>query len=203
MKAERKQHRLIDKGDIDMRRDAIMHGLNRVLRKQRQASSIRLQDVADHLGLVKGNIYYYFKNKEELIFHCHIKCVQESLAALERTKDTPGTPAERLRRLIVEHILILTEGQYGGVWLSDMDNMSPARRRHYIKLRDKFEAGVRGLIRQGIASGEFAKQDVSLAGFAMLGAINWIPKWYRPAGALGARAIAERYAALFINAFRK
>ena len=188
--------------DVTERRDAIMRGLNTVLRARGRPGALRMQDVADHLGLVKGNLYYYFRSKEELIYHAHVKCVQVSLDALERAAASKTPPAERVRTLIVEHILAMTEGEYGAVLLEDMDTLTPAHRRKYVALRDQFEEGVRALIREGIAKGDFAKQDVRTAGFAILGAINWIPKWYRADGELTARAIAERFADMFVRALR-
>ena len=53
-----------------------------------------------------------------------------------------------------------------------------------------------------VAAGEFVVQNVRTAGFAILGAINWIPKWYKPGGELDAPTIARQYADLFIRALR-
>jgi len=198
-----KKARAWDAGrDVSERRDAIMRGLNTVLRARGRPGALRMQDVADHLGLVKGNLYYYFRSKEELIYHAHVKCVQVSLEALDRAAASKANPAERVRTLIVEHILAMTEGEYGAVLLEDIDHLTPAHRRKYVALRDQFENGVRQLIKAGIAQGDFAKQDARTAGFAILGAINWIPKWYRPDGELTARAIAERFADMFERALR-
>ena len=201
MKAAKKIRLWDAAGNIDDRRDAIMRGLNTVLR-ERGPGPLRMHDVADHLGLVKGNLYYYFKSKEELIYHAHVKCVQMSLAALEKANASKARPAERVHTLIVEHILAMTEGEYGAVLLEDIENLSAARRRKYVALRDEFERGVRELIKAGIAQGDFAKQDVRTAGFAILGAINWIPKWYRSDGELSAGTIAERFADMFVRALR-
>lgn len=190
------------RGNTSDRRDVIMRGLNSVLRKRRRAHTLRMKDVADHLGLVKGNLYYYFKSKEDLIYHCHVKSAQASLDALARVKKAGGSAASRLHALLIEHIMAMTEGDYGAVLLADIDGMTPARRRDYVKLRDEFELGVRALIRQGIAAGEFAAPNVRTAGFAILGAINWIPKWYKPDGELGAAAIARQYADFFLRALK-
>jgi AcrR family transcriptional regulator len=190
------------RGNASERRDVIMRGLNTVLRKRRRASTLRMKDVADHLGLVKGNLYYYFKNKEELIYHCHVKCAQASLAALARARKSGGTASARLHALLIEHILGMTEGDYGAVLLADIEGMSATQRRNYVKLRDEFEAGVRALIKQGVAAGEFATANVRTAGFAILGSINWIPKWYKPGGELDAATIARQYADLFIRSLK-
>ena len=187
------------KGAADVRRDIIIRGLNSVLRTHPQPNSLRMQDLADHLGFVKGNLYYYFKDKEELIYHSHLKCMEMSLDALRRAKLSRARPRVKLRKLIAEHILALTKGDYSAVLRADMENISPVRRRKYVKLRDEFEHGVRGLIQQGVAEGEFVKQDVRIAGFAILGAINWIPKWYRPDGELAPEAIAEQFSDAFMR----
>ena len=69
-------------------------------------------------------------------------------------------------------------------------------------MRDRFEHGVRKMIRGGIADGVFAPQNVDLAGITVLGAINWIPKWYRPDGPMSSAEIAERIADQLIRSLR-
>ena len=46
----------------DKRRTEILRGLGEVLR-ERHASSLTMQDIADRLGMTKGNLYHYFRNK--------------------------------------------------------------------------------------------------------------------------------------------
>src|SRR5688572_29722683 len=158
-----------------------------------------MQDIADRLGLVKGNLYYYFKSKQDILFHCHVKCMQVSLEALEDVERADGSPAKRLRELLIRHVHAITEDPYGGVLLTDLETLSAAQRRRYVSMRDQFEQGVRRLIERGMRSGEFRACDPRLAGFAMLGAINWIPKWYRPEGELSAGEIAEGFADQFLR----
>ncbi len=190
------------KGDINERRDTIMRSANVVLKEQGYPHSLRMQDIANHLGLVKGNLYYYFKSKQDLIYHCRVKCLQMSLAALDRAKNATGSPAQRLRILFVEHILAIIEGDFSALLLADRGNISVSHRQDYVRLRDEFEHGVRDLIRDGIESGEFAKQDLRMAGFAILGSINWIPRWYHPDGILSAKEVADHFADFFINALK-
>jgi hypothetical protein len=52
-------------------------------------------------------------------------------------------------------------------------------------------------IEEGIAQGEFADQDVNLAGFAILGAVNWISKWYNARGPRTAQEVAVAFADFF------
>ena len=69
-------------------------------------------------------------------------------------------------------------------------------------MRDRFEHGVREMIRSGIADGVFAPQNIDLAGITILGAINWIPKWYRTDGQMSSAEIANSIAAQLIRSLR-
>ncbi len=183
---------------VDERRDEILKSLAAILRERRLAS-LTMQDIAARLGLVKGNLYYYFKNKQDILYHCHVKCMQESLAALAAAERGSGPTPERLRALLVRHIQGIIDSPYGGVLLTDLENLSAGQRKRYVNMRDQFEQGVRKLIQRGIAKGEFRQCNPRLAGFAILGAINWVPKWYQPQGPLGSDEIAEGFADQFMR----
>jgi AcrR family transcriptional regulator len=190
------------RGDTENRRDVILRALNSVLRAHPRPQSFRMKDLSDYLGLVKGNLYYYFKSKHDLLYQCRIRCLQQSLEVLQQVSEASGPAGGRLTTLIREHILVLIEGQYSAALLLDAGPMTPARRREYVSLRDEFEAGMRRIIEEGIAAGEFPGQNVRMASFAILGAINWMPKWYRPGGASSGADIAEYQARFFVGALK-
>ena len=183
------------------RRDEIVRSAAAVLRRGRDGA-LRMEEVAKHVGLVKGNLYYYFKDRQELIFHCHMRCTETSLAALEEIAALGGSAEERLRRFLRRHIEIIIASDYGGALLADIGELTPAQRRRYVALRDRVEAGVRKLIEEGVARKQFRPMSVPLAGFAILGSINWMPKWHRPGGALPAREVADTFVDFFIRGLK-
>jgi AcrR family transcriptional regulator len=181
------------------RRDAILHSVGMVLRDTR-LSSLTMQDIALQLGITKGNLYYYFRDKQDILYQCHIRCMEISLEALRAARAELGPRRACLRTLLVRHIGAMLENGFGAVLLTDLDNLSPPQRKRYVARRDEFEAGVRELITTGVARGEFECADIKLASLTMLGAINWMPKWYQPEGALPASAIAEGMADFLMRA---
>jgi AcrR family transcriptional regulator len=183
------------------RRDEIVRSAAAVLRRGRDGA-LRMAEVAKHVGLVKGNLYYYFKDRQELIFHCHMRCTETSLAALEEIAALGGSAEERLRRFLRRHIEIIIASDYGGALLADIGELTPAQRRRYVALRDRVEAGVRKLIEEGVARKQFRPMSVPLAGFAILGSINWMPKWHRPDGALPAREVADSFVDFFMRGLK-
>jgi AcrR family transcriptional regulator len=183
------------------RRDEIVRGAAAVLRRGRDGT-LRMAQVAKHVGLVKGNLYYYFKDRQELIFHCHLRCTEMSLAAFEEIAPLGGSAETRLREFLRRHIEIIIASDYGGALLADIGELTPAQRRRYVALRDRVEAGVRGLIAEGITRKEFRPTRVPLAGFAILGSINWMPKWHRADGPASSREVADTFVDFFIRGLK-
>ena len=50
-----------------------------------------------------------------------------------------------------------------------------------IAIRRRFESLFKQVLQEGIADGSIRNIDVSISAKAMLGAINWLSVWYRPA----------------------
>src|SRR5215475_952845 len=80
----------------DDRREAILRSVANVLRNSR-LSSLTIKQVADELGMTKGNLYYYFKDKQDILYHCHMRSVDISLDALESALSVSRSPRESLR----------------------------------------------------------------------------------------------------------
>lgn len=95
------------------------------------------------------------------------------------------------------------ENRFGSVLLTDLDNLTPIQRSLYVARRDEFEAGLLKLIDTGVRRGIYERDDVKLASLAMLGAINWLPKWYRPEGALAPHEVAVRLADFLMRAIER
>jgi AcrR family transcriptional regulator len=188
------------------RRDAILKSVASVLRDSR-LSSLTMQDIAQQLGITKGNLYYYFRDKQDILYQCHMQCMDVSLEVLRevqarRAEPRPETVHDSLRALLMGHMHGILENGFGNVLLTDLDNLSPPQRRRYVAKRDEFETGVRELIAAGVAAKEFDCPDIKLASISMLGAINWIPKWYHPGGGMGPDEVAAGMADFLMRALR-
>src|SRR6266436_1837075 len=60
-----------------------------------------VETIAAALHMKKGNLYYYFKNKEEILFACHQYSLDRLLQMLDEVEHSGLTPDEKLRTLIL------------------------------------------------------------------------------------------------------
>ena len=151
-------------------------------------------EIARALNMTKGNLYYYFKNKEEILFFCHDYSLDILLGRLKEIEASAGGPAEKLRRLIVAFIHMIIDELHGTALTLDLEALSPRHLRKVIRKRDRFDRALRALIKEGMNRGEFAGDDPKLLTFAILGAMNWITRWYDPQGPSSSWEIAESFA---------
>ena len=69
--------------------------------------------------------------------------------------------------------------------------LRPEQQRAIIRRRDQAERRYRALVEEGIRDGSIGPCNPKIAVFALMGAINWVPKWYRPDGELSAAEVVE------------
>ena len=153
-----------------------------------------LDDIAEHVGVRKTALYHYFPDKESILYECH----RESLAEVRRLMTIAGksaeSAAEHLALVIREHVRVMIETLEGSPLAFEVTALSPERQDEVIQARDKYERGLRKIIDRGVKDGEFRQVDSKIAVFAILGAINWIARWFNPDGAVQAPELGEQFA---------
>jgi AcrR family transcriptional regulator len=161
-----------------------------------------VEQIAAALHMKKGNLYYYFKNKEEILFACHQYSLDRLTQLLDEV-DSSGVAADaKLRRLIDAFVHTILDELHGTALFLDLEALSPAHLKAVIVRRDAFDKGVRRVIEQGMAAGVFTKGDPKLLAFALFGAVNWIPRWYSPDGPASSQAIANLFGDFFVGGLR-
>lgn len=153
-----------------------------------------VDEIASALEMTKGNLYYYFRNKEEILYACHEYSLDVLLALLDDVRAEASTPDQKLRRLILAFVHLLLDELQATALTIDLQALSPPLLGKIIVRRDAFDRGLREIIQQGMDAGTFAPGNPKMVGFAVLGAVNWITKWYDPAGPMTSEAIGQAFA---------
>ena len=166
-----------------------------------------VEQIAAALHMKKGNLYYYFKNKEEILFACHQYSLDRLTQLLEQVESSATPPDEKLRSLVSAFVHTILDELHGTALFLDLEALTPAHLKTVIVRRDRFDRGLRRVVEEGIATGLFAvpeggSTDIKLITFAMMGAVNWIPRWFKPEGAATSQDIADRFADYFIAGLR-
>jgi len=174
------------------RRQEILHAALRAF-KERGYHATTLDDIAERIGVRKTALYHYFPDKEAILYECH----RESLTELDRLMKEArelDTASEQLAHVIREHVRVMTDTLEGSPLAFEVTAFSPERQKEMIAARDRYERELRRIIDRGIEDGEFRRVDSKIAVFAVLGAINWIARWYSPEGSVHAPELGAQFA---------
>ena len=162
-----------------------------------------VEQIAAALHMKKGNLYYYFRNKEDILFGCHQYSLDRLHEILDAVERGGLGPEEKLRQLIVSFVHTILDELHGTALFLDLEALSPAHLKTVIVRRDRFDRGVRRVLEEGMTNGIFARSDPKLLTFAILGAVNWIPRWFDPRGSATSQEIADRFADYLIAGLRQ
>lgn len=162
-----------------------------------------VEEIAAALKMKKGNLYYYFRNKEEILFACHQYSLDRLLNLLDEVERSGAPPEAKLRRLIVFFVHTILDELHGTALFLDLEALSPAHLKTVIARRDRFDHGMRQVLEEGIRDGTFGLADAKLLCFAILGAVNWIPRWFNPDGDATSNDIAEQFADYLIAGLKR
>lgn len=158
-----------------------------------------MREIAAEAGMHAGNLYYYFANKQEILAFCQQDSLAQLLAMARSVERQGGPPADRLRRLIAEHVRILNEAIPGSLAHLEVEALEEPWRGRIQEQRDEYEAFFRDVVRDGVASGAFRPLDAKLAALALLGAVNWTVKWFQPDGERTAESIGRAFAEFLLE----
>ncbi len=158
-----------------------------------------VEQIAAALHMKKGNLYYYFKNKEEILFACHQYSLDGLIRLLDDVEAGDLPPDQKLRRLIAAFVHLILDELHGTALFLDLEALSPAHLKAVIVRRDRFDRGIRQVLENGMAQGVFARNDPKLLTFALMGAVNWIPRWFKAEGPASSQQIADTFADFFIS----
>ena len=185
------------------RKTQIEHTATALFRARGYAAT-SMRELATALGLEAGSLYSHIKSKEEILHRVCFGLAAEFFANFaQATADSSVTVATQLRQAIESHVRVLTrDSAASAVFLHEWRHLSEPARAEFLALRDRYEAGFRTLITQGVAAGQLHTPDAAFAALTLLASLNWLPSWYRPEGKLSPDEIAHRLAEQLLTGIR-
>ncbi len=152
-----------------------------------------LNDIATSVQLQKPTLYHYVKNKNELLFLVLQGTVETYNHALEEVSASSLNPTAKLRRAISQHISLQLEHPGTVTLFRDVEELEKPYRNEIRLALKRYRELLQAIVREGIAQGEFANRDPSMTALFILGAINFVHRWYRPHGPQSILEIAQFY----------
>lgn len=174
---------------ITKRRAVILSAASAFRRRGYHNTSMR--DIGEALGLTKAALYYYVKNKEEILFESHLMAYDAMDDVLTRPQGAGENGLDYLSAIFRSFVTLLT--QSGVSILSDVDSLGGERQAEILARRHSIEDGVMTIVKAGQEDGSIRAGDARLHVFFFMGALNWLNVWYDAKGRMKGEDIADHF----------
>ena len=180
------------------RRDAILRHAT-ALFDQRGYTNTSLDDIAQAVGVTREALYYYYRNRSEILLAIIRPQSMALIDGLDRIVGSDVASPEKLHRAIDNHLrsfdrhcLEMTIGLRDGL----MDVSDPVRKAMR-RIWKKYEGQWIRLVEDGQRNGEFDRTgNPKMIAFGILGMCNWLARWYNPGKQVSIDEIISTYTQL-------
>ncbi|WP_321958261.1 TetR/AcrR family transcriptional regulator [Burkholderia cenocepacia] len=161
-----------------------------------------LDEVAERLHITKPTVYYYAKNKDEILFECVRMGLDMMQQAIRDITVTGGSAVEKFEAAMLEYAKIVTMDFGMCVIRIGEESLIPENRVKLRRLKADIDHEFRILLEKSIEEKAFAPIEPKLGAFVVAGALSWIGRWYREDGQMTAEEIARQATSILLNGLR-
>ena len=162
-------------------------------------AAVSMREIAREVGLQVGALYNHFPTKQSILRKLMIAHLEELISAYQE-QTVPTQPAKMLEAFARFHIRFHID-KPDEVFLAYMElrNLEPENYKEIMKLRQQYERYLRGILREGVAAGDFEIEDVPVAAMAIISMMTGVNTWFRYGGRLSVEEIEEIYVKMVIS----
>ncbi len=160
-------------------------------------SGTSLKDVARKLDITDAALYYYVKNKEELVTLCYLRALDLGEHALDKAMKEGEDCLEQLQ-LYIRYQLEEVCGEDGPVAiLSEIPALKPEHQKTIRARSSEHSKKIAQLLIDGEKEGTIHAPNPVVTCNSILGALNWTPKWFRSDSGPSGDEIADTFIETF------
>lgn len=151
-----------------------------------------LDQIAERLGVTKPTLYYYARNKEDLLRLIFERALSMIMDAPEGHDSVPAL--DQLKSFLGRYADVVGTDFGRCLTVLSINDLSPEAFESNMAGKRQIDRRIRALIIKGQADGSIGPCDPKYVSFMLGGAINSISQWYREDGPMTAASVGELFA---------
>ncbi|MDD2176053.1 TetR/AcrR family transcriptional regulator [Acidovorax sp. D2M1] len=175
----------------EAKRNAVLQAAAQLF-NERGFHATSLDDIAARLNVTKPTLYYYVKNKDEILLQCVSKGLEMMLEGIDASRAAGGKAIDQLMTCMQVYARIVTQ-DFGMCLIRVGDEqLPPESRKELRRLKSAIDQEFRRLVAEGVAEGSLQPCDPKMTAFVIAGALSWIGRWYQPGGEYTPEQVAQQ-----------
>jgi AcrR family transcriptional regulator len=161
--------------------------------------NVTTRDIARAAEINNASLYYYFSNKEALLYEILDDTIMTGLHLLSEIEKTDEDPKEKLRRILLVHTQAALDYNKMKLLVHNQESLS---REHSEILDMKQKSYIRILVKvldDIKKAGGSIDIDTTVCAFAFFGMVSWAYRWYNPEGRIKTDELSGIFHRLFTS----
>ncbi|MBI5440050.1 MAG: TetR/AcrR family transcriptional regulator [Deltaproteobacteria bacterium] len=160
-------------------------------------------DICDAVGISRPTLYWYFKDKEDILFSLHKQRIEKSFQPITASAKAEPDPVLRLKRFMADLTgLICTEPE-SKILIKETEYLDPEHQEWVVaNWKEQFDM-LRATISELKAAGKARDVSETFMAFSLLGMITWAYNWFDYARPEGIGRLAANIQDVFLTGLLK
>lgn len=157
------------------KKDAIIRAAIEIINDKSFALAT-MTEIAASLDLRDATLYYYFSNKQALVYECHVRSLERFERLLKEADVAGGSGIDKIRHFIRA---LLDDSYINGpqLYFGDYSYLEELQRENIARWADRLKEFLKTFINEGMADGSVVRCEPDLVVQLMLGMLIWLAKW--------------------------
>jgi AcrR family transcriptional regulator len=183
----------------EARRREVMAAATAVF-SERGYRAASMNDIAAKMGMGKASLYHYVAGKEDVLIELYEDVLRENVIAARRIAGSELTALDALAELITDRVAYTCRNRELLRIFFEEEAELPARQQsRLISVRHEYEQTLLEMVARGEGAGEFTLTTTPrIFVNTVLGAANWVYKWYQPEGPLTPEELGSQIAGVLL-----
>ncbi len=184
----------------EKRLSSILRGASKVIARDGfEGASVRSMAAKGRVGL--SGIYYYFKNKDELLYAIQHHAFTTLVDSLKVRLAESDLPEKKLRAIIENHFQFYVDNSDEfRVCVHEIESLSGRYYKNVLELRQEYFQLVRSVVSKVLRKSQY---EIDMATFFLFGSLNWVYMWYDPEKNADISKVSSQFLKVFLNGINK
>ncbi len=166
--------------------------------------AVTIDDIASSLGYTKSVVYYYFKNKNQVLWEIFQRIHEAWSQDMTSIMESNLPPPELLGAMIRQHALnVMGRKAWTAIYFRDQGELSADQQKIIVKRKREYDQLFKSAYTKGVEAGIFRDVPPYLIVSGIIGMCNFTHAWFKEGGGLLPDQIADHYVEIILNGCRK
>jgi len=151
-----------------------------------------MEDIAAKLLMTKGSVYYYFKDKQDLLFQMQQTLLNKSISYIQDILQQDLSTERKMKQALKTHITFILKDRASFELMIKPELYFTEEQQSVLqKQMDMYSDCFDQLIKEGVERQLFYPVEIKITRNILLGAVNHVLHWYSPSGQKSISEIAD------------